>query len=164
MNADVEAMMRRSCGLVLAGALALGAIPVAQGADAAEPVGPRLPERVRGLLLQEMNAVLGATHQILDALVRGQDQLVARKAQAIHDSFILKQQMSEADRQALRATVPTDFVERDRAFHELSAALARAARDGDAARQRELFGQMIDACAGCHERYAHDRFAGFRRH
>lgn len=147
----------------LAGALALAAMLAVPVAGAAEPVGPRLPERVRGLLVQEMNAVLGASHQILDALVRGQDEVVAARAQAIHDSFILKQQMTEADRQALMAAVPPEFVERDRAFHELSGNLARAARDGDAARQRELFGAMIDACAGCHGRYAPDRFPGFGR-
>jgi len=125
-----------------------------------EPVGPKLPAKVRGLLLQEMNAVLEATHDILDALVRGQDDVVAEKAQAIHDSFILKQEMTAADRRALKKAVPAAFVKRDKAFHELTAELAGAARDGDRARQRRLFGEMTEACTACHARYAPNRFPG----
>ena len=137
------------------------ALATANPAGAAEPVGPKLPDRVRGLLVQEMNAILGASHEILDAIVRGRHERVAEKAQAIHDSFILEQEMTAADRRALKEAVPKAFVERDRAFHELTGELARAGRDRDGARERELFGRMIDACAACHARYAGDRFSGF---
>jgi hypothetical protein len=126
----------------------------------AEPVGPQLPERVRGLLLEEMAALLGAAQQILDALVRGDDEVVAEQAQAMHDSFILAQKMTDADRQALLAAVPPAFVNRDQAFHELAASLAAAGRAGDAARQRTLFASMIDACADCHARHASNLFPG----
>ena len=143
---------------VLATALVVVSMAPVTAQEAPEPVGPKLPPKVRGLLLQEMNAVLGATHEILDALVRGQDAVVAEKAQAIHDSFILKQEMTAADRQALKQAAPKAFVERDRAFHGLTGRLAEAARQGDAARQRALFADMVDACAACHARYATNRF------
>ncbi|MDZ7827924.1 MAG: cytochrome c [Halofilum sp. (in: g-proteobacteria)] len=153
----------RACALALLAGIALGpAVPAAAG-EPPEPVGPHLPERVRGLLLQEMNAILDASQEILAALVRGQHQRVAEQAQAIHDSFILKQQMTDADRQALMAAVPAGFVDRDRAFHRLTGRLAQAAREGEAARQRALFDRMIEACTACHRRYAHDRFPGLRR-
>lgn len=145
----------------LAAALILAGSAPATAENGSAPVGPKLPPKVRGLLLQEMNAVLGATHEILDALVRGEDSVVAEKAQAIHDSFILKQEMTAADRKALKKAVPPAFVERDRAFHELTGRLADAGRKGDAARQRELFADMVDACAACHARYATNRFPGF---
>ncbi len=144
---------------VLAAALMFAAVAVAE--EKTEPVGPKLPEKLSDLLLREMNAVYAATMDILDALVRGDDARVAEQAQAIHDSFILKQEMTEADREALRAAVPAAFVERDRAFHQLTGALAAAARAGDRARQLELFGEVIAACGGCHQRYATDRFPGF---
>jgi hypothetical protein len=70
--------------------------------------------------------------------------------------------MTPADRKALREAVPRSFVQRDRAFHELTGKLATAAREGDATRQRELFGRMIDQCSACHARYAPDRFPGLR--
>lgn len=155
--------MKGICRAVLVAAVALGPVVPAAAGGSPEPVGPQLPERVRGLLLQEMNAILGASQEILAALVRGEDQRVAEQAQAIHDSFILEQQMTDADRQALMAAVPSEFVERDRAFHRLTGRLAQAARDGDEARQRELFDRMIEACTACHRRYAHDRFPGLRR-
>jgi cytochrome c556 len=145
----------------LATALVLASAAPGVAEDGAEPVGPKLPAKVRGLLLQEMNAVLGATHEILDALVRGEDARVAEKAQAIHDSFILKQEMTAADRRALKEAVPRAFVERDRAFHALTGRLAEAARQGDATRQQALFADMVDACAACHARYATNRFPGF---
>ncbi|MDZ7825810.1 MAG: cytochrome c [Gammaproteobacteria bacterium] len=86
----------------------------------------------------------------------------ANRAQAIHDSFILKQEMTPEDRKALVAAVPEAFVQRDRAFHQLSAELAEAARAADPARERALFGEMVDACAGCHARYAGGRFPGLK--
>lgn len=147
---------------LLAGGPVSAQDPAAEPEDAAgAAVGPKLPPRVRGLLLEEMAAVLEATQRILDALVRGEAATVAEQAQAIHDSFILEQEMTDADRQALLAAVPPAFVERDQAFHELAADLAAAGRDGDDARQRELFAAMVEACAGCHARYATNLFPAF---
>lgn len=133
--------------------------PVADAADPADSnVASKLPAHIRQLLIQEMNAVLDASKKILDALVRGQDAVVAENAQAIHDSFILRQQMSPEDKQALLDAVPEAFVERDRAFHEVSERLAEAAREKDAARQLQLFNDMVGACVECHSRHAAGRF------
>lgn len=148
--------------LVLLALPLLGGPSLAQESPAAgDAVGPRLPPHVRAMLLEEMSAALAATQRILDALVRGEDAIVAEEAQAIHDSFILAQQMTDADREALLAAVPPDFITRDRAFHELAASLAAAGRDGAVARQRALFGAMVEACAGCHARHAANLFPGF---
>lgn len=146
------------------GAAALAAaLAVAGTAPAQEtgPVGPKLTETLRDMLRREMAAVLGASLEIQDALVRGEDARVAELAQSIHDSFILAQEMTPEDRAALRAAVPAAFVERDQDFHALTGELAKAARAGDAARQRVLFGEMVESCAACHERYATDRFPAF---
>lgn len=149
--------------MALTAVVTFGMLGSLHAGEPAEPVGPKLPDRVRGLLIQEMNAIQRASEEILDALVRGRDEVVAEKAQGIHDSFILKQEMTESDREALMEAVPKEFVQRDRAFHELTGELATAGREGDGARQRELFGEMIDACTACHARYAHDRFPGLRQ-
>lgn len=128
------------------------------GGESGANVGTVLPPKVRGLLIQEMNAILGASQAILDALVRGQDEVVAEKAQSIHDSFVMKQAMTADDRKALLAAVPKDFLKRDRAFHVLGASLADAARKGDKAAQLRLYRDMISACVECHTRHAQDRF------
>lgn len=124
-------------------------------------VGADLPPKVRTLLVQEMTIILATTKDILEALVRGQDEVVAEKAQAIHDSFIMKQEMTAADKKALKASVPTEFLERDQAFHQLAARLAEAAREEDYAAQNQLFSEMINACAECHSKHAMDRFPEF---
>lgn len=123
-------------------------------------VGSHLPPKVRGLLIQEMQAILEATQQIEAAIVQGHHKTVAAKAQAIHDSFIMEQQMTAADKQSLLATVPKRFLERDKALHELSAELAEAGRDRDTARQLQQFSEMTQGCVGCHSRYATSRFPG----
>lgn len=145
--------------VVISLTIALNAGAAEKSSDTA--VGSSLPPEVRALLIQEMAAVLDATETILGALVRGEDLLVEEKARAIHDSFIMEQEMTEANRKALVSTVPDAFLERDKAFHELSARLAEAAREGDKPRQQKLFNDMIDACTGCHSRHATDRFPGF---
>lgn len=124
-------------------------------------VGPDLPDNIRTLLIKEMNAVHEATKDILDALVRGQDEVVAEKAKAIHDSFIMKKQMTQSEKEQLIKSVPEEFLERDKAFHELSAKLANAANNGNKPLQMELFADMVDSCISCHSHHATHRFPEF---
>ena len=122
------------------------------------PVSPDLTPKLRELLRKEMLSIEDASHQIVSYLIAGDDARVAELAQKIHDSFILQQSMTLEDKQHLMAAVPEDFVSRDRAFHEISATLAEAARDGDRAQQHAEFGRMIEACTACHALYATDRY------
>lgn len=143
------------------------AMAVLATASAEQPgginVGSQLPPKVRGLLIQEMQAILEASQQIQAAIVQGHHEIVAERAQAIHDSFIMDQQLTAADKQALLATVPDGFLERDEALHELSAELAVAGRDRNTARQLQQFSEMTQGCVGCHSRYATSRFPGLKK-
>lgn len=127
---------------------------------AAEPVGPELTPKLRGLLIKEMVQIDQAMQEIFSAIVRGQHATVADKGQAIHDSFILKQSLTKEDRQDLKAAVPPEFLQMDAHLHELSASLAEAGRSEDTPRQLELFSRMTDACVACHSTYTTDRFPG----
>jgi hypothetical protein len=120
-----------------------------------------LTPKLQDLLQQEMVSVHEASRDNLTATIEGNDEGVAELAQQIHDSFILKQSMTPEDKADLMAAVPEGFVKMDRAFHELAAELAQAARDQDGARQHETFGRMIEACSACHAQYATDRFPEF---
>ena len=108
-----------------------------------------------------MLAILSSTQNILNFMVRGEDELVASEAQQIHDSFILAQEMTDADMKTLISSVPKSFLEKDEAFHGLSHQLAEAARKGDKSTQLTLFSQMIDACMQCHADHALNRFPEF---
>jgi len=145
--------------------LMVGGLSLAAAADSSQQpsttdsaVGSSLPPKLRALLIQEMLALSEASKQIVDALVRGQDDVVAENAQGMHDSFIMAQEMSEEDEHALHSALSHAFIERDEAFHELSAQLADAARAGDRSKQRVLFAEILDACVACHAAHATDRF------
>lgn len=133
----------------------------ASPALAQEDIGSELPPEVRGLLIQEMIAILGATQNIINAMVRGDDALVADEAQQIHDSFILAQALTAEQKKALLAAASAEFLAKDEAFHALGAALADAARAGDKPRQQAIFNDMLHACVACHTDHAAQRFPGF---
>lgn len=145
-------------GVAIAACVALGGGALAQRT---EPVWPKLTPKLQELLRKEMLSINDASQDILAALVAGDDARVAELAQQIHDSFILRQSMTEQDKADLKAAVPEGFIRMDRRFHEISAELARAARAADRSRQHEQFSRMIEACSACHAKYATDRFPGF---
>jgi len=153
--------MKATVGTFVFALLAMGVFGTAGAEQSGRTnVGEELPPNVRVLLIQEMQAILKASEQIQTAIVQGDHETVAQKAQAIHDSFIMKQQMTEADKQALLAVVPKAFLKRDQALHELSEELAEAGRDQDTTRQLQQFSEMIQGCVGCHSRHATARFPG----
>lgn len=122
---------------------------------------PKLTPKLQGLLQQEMTSILGASHEILDALVMGDSATVAGRARAIEASFIMEQSMTAQDREDLMAVLPEAFVELDRRFHRTAADLAIAAESSDLAKAHESFDKMIETCRACHAKYATDRFPGF---
>jgi len=134
------------------------------GAAAAEgtPVGEQLPTRLRELLQEEMRALLVASHEIQDALIAGDSATVADRAQAMHDSFILEQSLSEGDVEVLHSVFPHDFQELDRELHGLAATLAEQARAGHDPALAQTFGRMIENCVACHSRYAANAFPMFK--
>ncbi|HUV68330.1 MAG TPA: hypothetical protein VMW15_01625 [Terracidiphilus sp.] len=144
----------------LTACVALGGLVLAQDQDM-EPVSPKLTPKLQELLRKEMLSINDASQKILSAMVAGDDLRVAKLAQQIHDSFILRKLMTPQDEADLKSAVPQDFIRQDRAFHDISAALAQAAQVGDRVEQRKQFSRMIEACTACHARYATDRFPNF---
>jgi len=126
--------------------------------DKANTVGSQLPNHIRALLIEEMQAITTSMDVIFRAIIAGEHEQVVPQAQAIHDSFIMAQKMTEADRKILEETLPDEFIKRDQAFHHLSADLAEAARNHDQVSQLELFQDMQNACLACHQNHALDRF------
>ena len=130
------------------------------GAVAAEPVGPDLTDKLRGLLVKEMVEVEMAMKETYSAIIQGRHDEVAQKGQAIHDSFILEQSLTKQDRQDLKAAVPEGFLQIDERLHQLAATLAEAGKQKDTQTQVNTFNRMTESCVACHSRYATDRFEG----
>ena len=127
-------------------------------AMAAEPVTPKLTDKLDRLLREEMRSIQTAMGQIHSAMVMGQHDKVAKQAQDIHDSFILQQSLTEQDRKDLMSAVPKGFIKLDKEFHQLAASLAEAGRNEDTEKQHKLFGKMTGNCIQCHSTYVSDRF------
>ncbi|MBS3805724.1 MAG: cytochrome c [Oleiphilaceae bacterium] len=152
--------MMAGTGKILA-TLLLG-LTVSVSSLAAEPVTPKLTDKLSLLLQKEMRAVQGGMTSIHSAMVMGQHEIVADNAQQIHDSFILQQELTDQDRKDLRSAVPKGFIKLDREFHELAASLAEAGRNEDTKEQQQLFSKMTGNCIQCHSKYVSDRFPGVK--
>jgi len=124
-------------------------------------VGGQLPEDIRSLLIEETQAITDGMSNILRGVVTADHELVATQAQGIHDSFIMAQKITDEQRQVLKSTLPPAFVEKDKAFHQLSAQLAEAATAQDSEQQLQLYQSMQAACVACHQQHATDRFPDF---
>lgn len=141
-------------------AAVLASLATSGAVFAADPVGSNLTEKLRGLLVKEMVEIEATMQETYSAIVQGKHDEVAQKGQAIHDSFILEQSLTEQDRQDLKAAVPQEFLQMDQRFHQLAAALAEAGQQEDTQVQAETFNRMTESCVACHSRYVTDRFEG----
>ncbi|MFG6158816.1 hypothetical protein ACGTNG_08410 [Halomonas sp. 1390] len=150
----------RRCRRAIVGAAILGMVTAGSVAGAAEPVGPDLTEKLRGLLVKEMVEIEAAMQATYSAIIQGRHDEVAGHGQAIHDSFILEQSLTQQDRRDLKDAVPAAFLQLDARLHELAASLAEAGRQRNTPKQVDVFHHMTQSCVACHSRYVTDRFAG----
>lgn len=128
-----------------------------------QPTQLHLPPNLLSVLQQEMQQVESGMQLLLDYLTRGEAQNAADIAMQIHDSFILKQSLSQEELQQLVSLLPTGFVHMDRAFHGYAKKLAEAAQQNDFAASIKIYGDMAQACVSCHAQYAAEKFPGFSR-
>ncbi|PPK50378.1 cytochrome c [Marinobacter persicus] len=135
-------------------------LAVSTSSLAAEPVTPKLTDKLSRLLQEEMRSVQTAMGTIHSGMVMGQHEAVATNAQKIHDSFILQQKLTDQDRKDLMSAVPKGFIKLDKEFHKLAASLAEAGKNQNTAEQREIFDKMTGNCIQCHSQYVSDRFPG----
>ncbi len=142
----------------VAGVLTIGAVSYA---GAAEPVGPKLTPRLKELLATEMQQVSQATADLSVAIAAGERAHVKELGTKIRDSFILKQSLTDQDKQDLKGAVPAEFIALDRKFHGAAGKLAHAAEVGDDELVVFYYGRMVEACVTCHAHFAADRFSGF---
>lgn len=152
--------LRQKIGYI---SLALAAAGLSLSTLAADPVTPKLTDKLSQLLKQEMRSIQSAMASIHVSIVTGEHEQVATNAQQIHDSFIMKQSLTEQDKKDLMSAVPKGFVELDQNFHRLAAGLANAAKQKDTEKQYELYNEMTGSCIACHSRYVSDRFDGLAK-
>lgn len=148
--------MKRLVGGALAAIIALAPIGVA-----AEPVGPKLTDRLKELLADEMQQVAQATADISVAIAAGDHETVMTLGIKVRDSFILKQSLTDQDKKDLMGAVPPEFLAMDKRFHGLAGKMAHAAEAHDSELQAVYYAKMLETCVTCHSHFAADRFTGF---
>jgi len=116
---------------------------------------------VRQLLSQEMLAIEKAMQQIVSASAKGDWRSIETLGLKIKQSFILKQQLTQAQIHQLHSKLPEDFLKQDQQFHYFAGMLAHAAKMEKAELVNFYFSQMNRACMNCHAEHAPDRFPGF---
>lgn len=73
----------------IASAVIVSVLALTGGSSLAEPVGPDLGVKLRGLLVKERIEIESAMRITYSAIIQGNHATVAQQGQAIHDSFIL---------------------------------------------------------------------------
>lgn len=121
-----------------------------------------LSPQTRAVVIREMQAIDAAMHRIHTAVVTGDHATVMGEAQAIHDSFVLAQSLSDEQRAEIGA-LPQEFLAADRGFHQLAERLMEAGAAQDSRAERVWFEEMTRACVACHQAFAVGRFPGLAR-
>ena len=117
-----------------------------------------LSVELRALLSKEMLAIQEGMVAIIPAYSAGKTDEIASIARLIKESYVLKQNMSKAQKEELHSKLPAEFLELDQQFHYNAGMLQHAAEN----RKHELIGfyfwQLSEAFAGCHSQYARHQF------
>lgn len=128
--------------------------------DATAASGIGLSPELRQLLVREMLAIQEGMQDLVPAIAAGRWAEIAATGRKIHDSYILRQEMSEAQLEELHHALPAEFVEMDHAFHHTAGMLAHAAEQKNADVVGFYFFKLNEGCVACHAKFAAERFPG----
>ncbi len=146
--------------VTLLAAVALAQDHAHQVEDAPAEGGIRLSPELQQLLVREMLAIQKGMQDLVPAIAAGHWTEIAEIGRKIHDSYILRQEMSETQLEELHQALPADFVEMDHAFHHAAGMLAHAAEQKNADVVGFYFFKLNEGCVSCHSKFAAQRFPG----
>ncbi len=119
-----------------------------------------LSPALMGLLKQEMNAIQQGMQTLIPAITSGNWQEVADTGEHIQHSYIMQQQLTDAQMEELHNELPPAFLELDQSFHRSAGMLAHAAKMHNAEVVNFYFYKLTDTCVSCHRKFAGYRFTG----
>lgn len=121
-----------------------------------------LSPEMRELLREEMRLLKGGLQNIGAALPQGEWTTIAKTAEHMRDSYIMKAKTTASQRQELHQSLGSAFIKKDIAFHETANKLVHAAHRQDVELSHFYFSKMVERCLGCHMDHATDRFPGLQ--
>ena len=122
--------------------------------------GIQLSPNLLALLNQEMGLIQQGVMDMVPAIAAGDWEKVSSLGQKIKESFILKQKLTDSQKEELHRVLPQQFIEMDMDFHKSAGMLAHAAEMKNADVVNFYFYKMNAACVSCHGKYATERFPG----
>ena len=122
-----------------------------------------LSSDLKEILNQEMNGIENGVMKIIPAIAAGDWETIAKIAQQIQTSFILKQKLTQEQLKQLHNSLPPEFVEMDMRFHSNAEKLAGAAHQRDSELVNFYFSKLHGQCMTCHAKYAFGRFPGLNK-
>lgn len=122
--------------------------------------GVQLSADLLALLNKEMGLIQEGMMNMVPAIAAGEWGKVSAIGQKIKASFILKQKLTDAQKEELNQVLPQQFIEMDMDFHKSAGMLAHAAEKKNADVVNFYFYKMNTACVSCHGKYAARRFPG----
>ena len=140
--------------------------PAAENAHHMEPPtsqGIRLSADLLALLNQEMGLIQQGMMDMIPANAAGEWDKVSAISIKIKESFILKQKLTEGQKEELHRVLPQQFIDMDMDFHKSAGMLAHAAERKNADVVNFYIYKMNAACVSCHGKYAAERFPGLAK-
>ncbi len=129
-------------------------VPVVQADSSVESLSPEL----RALLKKEMIALQTGMQSILPAYISGDLDEVAHIAKKAKNSFILKQKITEDQKQELKTKLPESFIKMDAKFHKYAGMLEHVAEKKNTELVGFYYSKLTESCVSCHTEYAKHRF------
>ncbi|WP_446008378.1 hypothetical protein [Candidatus Electrothrix sp.] len=120
-----------------------------------------LSSELRVLLVKEMVALQNGMQSIFPSYVSGDFEQVSVTAKKIKNSFILKQQITDAQKKELGSKLPNSFMSMDKKFHKYAGKLEHAAEIQSAELIGFYYSKLTESCVACHMKYAKHRFPNF---
>jgi hypothetical protein len=116
---------------------------------------------IQVLLQAEMRELAVASQAMVIGYMSGDWKSIQRIGEQIRDSYVMQQNLTEAQKQELAHKLPGRFKRLDAEFHARADRLATAAANADAELVAFHFYRLLESCATCHSEYAASRFPGF---
>lgn len=121
-----------------------------------------LSPELRTLLQKEMQALQKGMMDIIPAYIAGNWGEIKVIAHQMKNSYIMKQQLTDAQKKELHSTLPDSFIELDQQFHYLAGMLEHVAEEEKLELINFYFSKMGETCMSCHAQFATHKFPAFR--
>jgi len=123
--------------------------------------GIHLSEDVRELLREEMQEIKKGMESLVLSAASGKWEEIEETGRKIQHSYILKKQLSDAQKHELHQALPARFRTIDQKFHYYAGMLSHAAKERDIELVNFYIYRMNESCASCHSGFAKETFPGF---